>query len=1187
MLLKKVEIFGFKSFADKVDINFGGGITAIIGPNGCGKSNIVDAIRWALGEQRPRFLRGNRMEEVIFNGSERRDPLGMAEVTLTLDNSDGLLPIEYEEVTITRRLFRSGESEYLINKTPCRLMDIETLLMDTGIGPHSYSVIEQGMVEAILSEDPEDRGKLFEEVAGITKYKARRKTALQKLDAVEHDLVRIRDILSEVEHRVEGLERQVRKAERYQTYRRQVRELELKLASRRYGLLEEEARPLLEEEERLKDQVSALAARLRRGEGEVERLRAELMEVEGRLGELGRRMRDMERRAHGLKEELAVLSERIAAAEAVSERAGEELKGIERRLGEVREDLEVVRGELERGEGERGKLLEAQKALRVDVEALKERCRQRRQAIEVLRREEAALVELLFKKGGEIERKESQREGVRVRLRELGQERAHLEGGLRKTRKRRAEVEAQIKVIREELAGKQKDREALAAEVEAKQKELRDLHRRGDELEAQLSSLREQLAFWRRMQAQYEGYSEAVRALLLESPLKGKVVGVLGDLIEVDEPFVRAIETALGPYLEAIVVPRAGLVREAVTFLRRKKVGGRVRFVVLDRVVDSSPPEDPPELLGLKARVLDVVQAQGRVKTWLEGLLGRVMLVDSLETALALGPGWGGITEDGFWVRTDGEVWGGRADKGGQGLLSRKLRIGRIEGEIFRYRGELKEVREAVRRTTSERNKLESRRFTSDEEIEELGKRLLRLDQERTQKAFEERQVQERAQRLEEEERSLKEVLDRLQVELVQDGLERAELERKKGKLAVQVAEQEEALARGEVVRAERLEALHGVQVELASAEERLGSLRRELRRLEGMEGELLEAQRRRQKERDEGEARMRAFRARRESAKRELEEITRALRKAEDEYKVLEKSRISLQGKLAASEEEVRRNRAEYEEARSRAHEVEGRLSQLRVEAQELWARMQEKYGVDLRKVEPPEGPFDPDMAGREIARLQERIEAMGPVNLGALEEYRSEKERYEFLARQQDDLLEARDTLRQTIVELNRKARRQFMDTFERVRGHFRESFVRFFGGGEADLVLSEGDDPLEAQVNIVAQPKGKKLQNISLLSGGEKALAAISLLFALYREKPGPFCILDEVDAMLDDANVKRFVEVLRQFAAETQFLVITHNKGTIEAADALYGITMEEPGVSQLVAVRFEGGEVRAEVSTPVT
>ncbi len=1185
--MKKVEIFGFKSFADKVDINFDRGITAIVGPNGCGKSNIVDAIRWALGEQRPRFLRGNRMEEVIFSGSERRDPLGMAEVTLTFDNSDGLLPIEYEEVTITRRLFRSGESEYLINKTPCRLMDIETLLMDTGIGPHSYSVIEQGMVEAILSEDPEDRRRLFEEAAGITKYKSRRKAALQKLEAVEHDLVRIRDILSEVEHQVESLERQVRKAERYQAYRRQVRELELKLASYRYSLLEEEARPLLEEETRLRDQVSALAARLRRGEGEVERLRAELMEMEGKLGELGGRIRDMERRAHGLKEELAVLSERIAAAEAVSKRAEEELRRIKGRLEEVREDLEGVRGEIERGEGERGKLVEARDAIRVEVEDLEARCRRRRRVIEDLRREESALVELLFKKGGEIERKESQKDGIRIRLRELEQERGQLEGGLRRARKRRAEVEAQIKEVREKLADKQRDREALVAEVKVKQGKLRDLHRKGDELEAQLASLREQLAFWRRMQAQYEGYSEAVRALLLESPLKDKAVGVLGDLIEVDEPFVHAIETALGPYLEAVVLPDSSLVGEAMAFLRRRKVGGRVHFVALDRVVAPSVQEDPPELTGIKAKALDVVRADGAVRTWLEGLLGNVMLVDSLETALALGQGWGGITKDGLWVRRDGEIWWGRTDEGGQGLLSRKLRIAHIEAEIARRREELREVREEIRRVSSERNRLESRRSALDAEIEELGKELLRLDQERTQKAFEERQAQERAQRLEEEESTLREALDRLQMEIVQDGLKRGELERKKGELAARISEEEETLRREEKIRAERLEALNGLRVELASVEERLGSLRRELVRLEGMERELVEAEKRRQKEREEGEARARAFQARRESAEKELEEVTQVLKAAEDEYKILDRDRISLQGRLAASEEEVRRTRAEYEEARSRAHEVEGKLSQLRMEAQELWARMQEKYGADLREVEPPEEPFNPELAEREIVRLQERIEAMGPVNLGALEEYKREKERYEFLAGQQDDLLEARDTLKQTIVELNRKARRQFMDTFERVRGHFRESFVRFFGGGEADLVLSEGDDPLEAQIHIVARPKGKKLQNISLLSGGEKALAAIALLFALYREKPGPFCILDEVDAMLDDANVRRFAEVLKQFSAETQFLVITHNKCTMEAADALYGVTMEEPGVSQLVAVRFEGGEVRAEVSTPVT
>lgn len=1182
MILKRLEIFGFKSFADKVDIDFGEGITAIVGPNGCGKSNIVDAIRWVLGEQRPRFLRGSRMEEVIFNGSERRDPLGMAEVTLTLDNSEGLLPIEYEEVTITRRLFRSGQSEYLINRTPCRLIDLETLLMDTGIGPHSYSVMEQGMVEAILSENPEDRRRLFEEAAGITKYKARRKAALQKLEAVERDLVRIGDIISEVERQVEALERQVRKAERYKAYRSQVRELELKLASYRYGLLEREARPLLEEGEALKDTVSSLAVRLRKGEVEVERLRAELMEVDGELGRLGGSIRDMERKSHGLKEELAVLSERIKAAGVASLRAEEELRRTEGRLSEVGEELEGIRGRISELEDERKRLSEVRDELRGEVEDLEERCRRRRKRIEELRGEEATIVELLFRKGGEIERKESRRDGIRVRLGELQEERAQLKEKLKKTKRRVGEVEVRIRQVKGKLEERRKEREVLSSQLSSKDRELRDLNRRSDEIEARLSSLREQLEFWRRMKAQYEGYSDAVRTLLLESPLKGKAVGVLGDLVDVDESFVRPIEAALGPYLEAVVLPKAEMAREAVAFLRRKKVGGRVRFVALDRL--GSWPEDLPDAPGVRAS--DVVRAEGPVRRWIQFLLGRVILVDSLEEALSLGPGWGGITKDGLWVRPDGEILGGSTDEGGPGLLSRKLQMDRIGARISERRKELEEVEEDVLKVISERDKILSRISLLDTEIEELGRRLLSLDRERAQRTFEERQLEERAGRLEEEEGSLREALERLQVELVQDGLEKGKLERRRAEVGSLIREEEASMEEEEGARAGRLSALHGVQVELASVEERLEGARRELIRLEGMKKELSDAVGRRAEEKVEAEARARAFVARRESAGRELEELTGKLREMEEKYKILDQKRIALQGRLGTSEEEVRRTRTEYEEARSRAHEVEGRLSQLRMEAQEIWARVQEKYGVDVRELEPPDESFEPGLAEREVARLQERIEAMGPVNLGALEEYRREKERYEFLAKQQDDLLEARDTLKQTIVELNRKARKQFMDTFERVRDHFRESFVRFFGGGEVDLVLSEGDDPLEAHISIVARPKGKKLQNISLLSGGEKALAAVALLFALYREKPGPFCILDEVDAMLDDANVQRFVEVLKQFSSETQFLVITHNKCTMEAADALYGVTMEEPGVSQLVAVRFEGGEVKAEINTSV-
>lgn len=1184
MRLSKVELFGFKSFASKLDLRFDNGITAVVGPNGCGKTNVVDAIRWVLGEQRPRFLRGGRMEDVIFNGSEAREPLGMAEVSLTLENTDGVLPIEYDEVTITRRLFRSGESDYLINKTPCRLMDIDNLLMDTGVGPHSYSVIEQGMVEDIISENPADRRRLFEEAAGITKYKARRRAARQRLEAVEGDLLRLGDIIGEVEKQVESLARQVRKAERHQAYQAQVRDLEIQAARYRFWTLHTRAQPLLDEQGALRAQVEEAGATLRKAEADHERRRLELVNVEQDLSTKTERIRERERLLHRRQEEIAVMGERIESLRDVARRAREEAARTQERMERNREERRQVVEE----EQETSRVLSERRARcqqhQQELEVLLREVEEKRRTLEEHRRRALALFDLHMRKSGEEERKKSQRDGAQIRRTELITERRNLQSELEGIQRRRKEIEEELEVVKEQLTGYQTERECLVSELQAQEERLRLLNRRKDGIEAERRALESQLEFWRRMQESYEGYSDGVRALLLESSMEEEIRGVLGNLLDVEGEMADAIESALGSTVQALIVRNAQTVEKALTFLENEgPSGGRTAFICLDRMppVRECPPL--PQGPGIHGRVVDFIQCDEDIRPVVEFLFRDTLMVDTLHTALRLWAEetypWNTVTLNGERTSFWGEIGTGRSGESGKSLLGRRRQIAHLEDEMGDRTAELDRIAEETASALEIIERLSNQRASQDAKIEELGRSLLHLDQERTQRAFEERRLRERSETIGDEQRQVEESIARLEKDIVAGRQELLSLGAEKSELDRRITQEEEALHAEEERRRVRAEEVHRLRVEMASLEEKAGSLQRDVARLSRLEEDYASVMRRHEQEAQNAEAKSEELQRSRTAHQEELQKLTEELQKLEHLRKELDERRVVLQMDTARLSEEIRATRRTYEEVRSRLYELDGQISELRMEAKNLWERMKERHRVDIERTGPLRDEagalVEVDVEGveREVQRLQKRIEGMGPVNLMALEEYQKEKERYEFLTKQRDDLLEAEETLKQTIVEINRRARKQFIDTFIQVRQNFQKTFIRFFGGGEADLILEEQEDPLESEIQIVARPHGKRLQNINLLSGGEKALAAIALLFAIYQVKPSPFCILDEVDAPLDDANIGRFVEVLRQFAADTQFIIITHNRYTMEGADRLYGITMEEPGISQLVSVEL--------------
>ena len=1190
MHLSRLEIFGFKSFANKLDLRMDDGITAVVGPNGCGKTNVVDAIRWVLGEQRPRFLRGDRMEDVIFNGSERREPLGMAEVSLTIENAGGMLPIEYNEVTVTRRLFRSGESTYLINRTACRLMDIENLLMDTGIGPHSYSVIEQGMVDAIISDNPEDRRRLFEEAAGITKYKARRKSALQRLSATEEDLLRIGDIIGEVERQVGSLGRQVRKAERYQTYRNQLRALEIRTARFRLGRLHREIEPLLDAGKTSKEKLEGLSAALRKKEAESEKLRLELLSLEKEVGEKDGRIRDLDRALHQRGEEMAVWRERIGALKNLIARTQTEEKRIQTRLVEAR----IERDSARKNEAEAAQILSERvreaTTLEKALDQLEQRVAKKRNALEQKRKAVADLFGLHVRKMSEQEQRKSQLSGIRTRLGELAKEREGLESERSRIRERQEEVAERIAHLKDRLAEEQAERARLVGELSENENRVRELHRNRDSLEAEQRAGEEQMDFWRRMRESYEGYSESVRSLLLDSPVADRIRGVIGDLIDADEHVAPAIEHALGPLLQALVIEDTRTVRHALKFLDNAHAG-RTIFLPLDRISPSGSSPPLPQAPGVLGLVEKLVHCDRDIAPVVRALFKDTLMVDTLEHALSLSEhengDWNAITLKGEKISCRGEIVGGA----GQGarkelLLGRSRRIETIEKSLTKKSDQLEAILREITLIQEDMKKQSAARLLLDEKIEQTGREVLLLEQKKVQGDFEEKRLSERAASLDGEEQNLKRTIAQLDQELSAGKQALTQLSARKTRLESALSEEEKTLPAEEGQRREAGAVVHQLQVDIAATEQKTESLGRDVRRLEETIAEYERTKTRHHEEAEEAGESIEELQHRIETGDEAHQAASEKLRLLEASREKLDRRRLTLQQQSGTWEEELRTMRKNQEAVRSTLYDQDGRISELRLEAKNLYTRIQERYKIELEHMEPleDEDTFDPDDAEREIQRLRERIERIGPVNLAALDEYNKEKERYEFLTRQRDDLVEARDTLGQTIVEINRRARKQFIETFEEVRRNFQNTFEKFFGGGQADLSMEEKDDPLDAEVRIAVRPRGKRFQHLSLLSGGEKALTAIALLFAIYQKKPGPFCILDEVDAPLDDANIGRFTEVLKQFAADTQFIMITHNKRTMEASDRLYGITMEELGVSQLVSVKFgeDGDAERAEV-----
>ncbi|MFU8857330.1 MAG: chromosome segregation protein SMC [Deferrisomatales bacterium] len=1183
MKLKKLALFGFKSFPEPTELVFHEGTTAIVGPNGCGKSNIVDAIRWVMGEMSAKGLRGDSMEDVIFSGSESRKPLNLCEVTLTLAEVEGHLPERFgsfHEVAVTRRLHRSGESEYLINKVPCRLRDVTELFMDTGVGRRAYSVVEQGRIETLLSAKPRDRRFLIEEAAGITKYRSRKEETVRKMEHTAQNLARLGDVIGEVRREMNVLKRQAARAEAFRRLRGEKRALERDLSvSAWHGLRlgSAEARQAVRALETAVAEARARAGRLEAGleKGRVQlldeerafesaqkgvyHLRNQITQREGRVEFLQREAEGLARRAQGSREEARELEARRGDLQGEAQALEEELQRVAERIAG------------------RGRLLTDLTAQHAEALALQQAAE--RGLDEETRAEVALLGELTRVRHG-LEHALRQRQDVARRLEGMGRQGEEVAARLREVgaeQGRREEELGTAERVRDLARG---DRVRLEEELQSLRGESELLRRGVEEARRELHTDQSRLKGLEQLKDSLEWYGAGVKAILAEARSGGRngVHGVVADAISAPAEYEAALEAALGERLQYVIVesPERGL--EGVRRLKEKRAG-RSSFAPLSlREVSESVFPKGGET-GARGPLLDLVTVTPAYEGLARCLLGDVFVVETLEQAVRLWEANGIratlVTLEGETLSPEGVISGGTAGAAGPGLLQRNRQIRELRERVRGLAVELGAREAALAENDARFRDLSARLETAREEMHRCELQVVHAAKDLTQ-------LRERRERLEERREAMELERDDLWAEGGRWETEAAALEVEKARLLC--LQEEEASRREDRERAlahlrDRVRAAHEdltrLQVDEASDRERRDGLGERIRALRTSLENVSRRVVRLGEEALECECTREARVGELERVVREAEVLRTELERQEARVSELGQRLDTRRGELTAEERSASQARRDVDALQKRHGEAELGLRDLELRCESLSERFRERLGGDL-ETEAGAGVgegFDPEAAETRVRALGAELEAFGEINLLAIEEHEERKNRYEFLEAQRRDLEESLASLKQAIQRINRVSRERFAETFEKVSRTFQGLYPQLFQGGEARLVLTDPEDVLETGIDIVARPAGKRPQHISLLSGGEKALTAVALIFSIFLVKPSPFCILDEVDAPLDEANIGRFCELLRSLSGASQFFLITHNKSTMEAARHLYGVTMGEPGVSRAVSVRL--------------
>lgn len=1175
MFLKRVEIIGFKSFAERIGVDFVPGVTAVVGPNGSGKSNITDAIRWVLGEQSAKSLRGAKMEDVIFAGSDSRKPLNFAEVTLILDNSKNLFPLDYTEISVTRRVFRSGESIYLLNGQQCRLKDITNVFMDSGLGKEAFSIISQGRVDEILNSRPEDRRSIFDEAAGVLKYRTRKRKAEHKLFETSDNLDRVLDILKELDIRIEPLKIQAEAASRHAELSKEVREIDIRLLNYDAGKLRLQLEEKTKAVQQQKQEKDELLAKIEERETITAKLKESLDEKEARLETLqkklvkasaesemweGRRLLSAEKERNTSiqierieKELIALQQERTDLIEKLAE-SNKNLTQLNKEFDQVNEEVNITTQMLKRSVTETEQEIENLKSAYIDQ--LNEEA--------TIRNELKHIDERLIGEKTSSQKIIEQTATLRIKLEQHQEEKQKRQAKLTEIRKTVRSATENYKSSMESLKVEEKD-------LNHKQQLMQQAYNKQHEMQGRLRALQS-------LEADFSGFYSGVKEVLLAREHQ-KITGIEGavaELMTVEQAYMKAVETALGGAMQHIITASEASARAAINYLKTQNKG-RATFLPLDVIRSRSIQpsvlhtiQDHSEFVGIASKLVSVSSTYQNI---IDNLLGNVIVAKTLKGASTIAKivsyRHRVVTLDGDIVNAGGSLTGGGTQKrssvfsrrvelesltkqvttmetsierGDKQISDVKMKVAEYmqKAEEFRKQTETLQLEQAAIEASVREIDLALQSVQSDLDAVELGRRGAentgtQLVQQKT--ALEARHVE------------LKKTLTTLQAEI--DTLERlaADWRTEEAALTKQLGELRERAAILREQRSYQSRAISDMESTKESITKKIEQHKKELAYLRNLDEAHVSA----------------------EEIIERIDEATKIKEKAEQDMIALRKEREMNTASLTEQESALQLVRKNAEEVSALLHEATVELSRIEVQYEALTNRLLTEYGlrVDLTLME----AFNEEESRYTLARLQSELLEIGPINPGAIEEYEEVFARHQFLTEQRNDLLAAKETLQEAMTEMDHEMTVRFSTTFEAIQHQFRQVFQEMFGGGNADLVLTDPTNILQTGVDILARPPGKKMQSLSLLSGGERALTAISLLFAIIEVRPVPFCILDEVEAALDEANVIRYSNYLKRVSDKTQFIVITHRKGTMEGADVLYGITMQESGVSKVISVKL--------------
>ena len=1167
MYLKSVELVGFKSFAEKTRLEFEPGMTSIVGPNGCGKSNVSDAIRWVLGESRPTAIRGSSMEDCIFNGTDSHKPLGMAEVSLTLGDCDKSFDLGLNEVSITRRVFRSGESDYFINKKACRRKDIQRLFMDTGIGTDAYSVMEQGKIDRVLSSRPDDRRAVFEEASGITKFKTDKQEALRKLEQTEANLLRLADVIREVKRQIISLQRQAGKAQRFKVLQEELRALDIYSTRHRLKQLSARIEEVRAQLEVFRVKVDETHHRISTANGETDALRAELQQLENAIGAAMDDSMRVKNELERAQQTIRTNAERITELSTLAQQNTKESEEAKSRLTQHRASLDEVVQMMQSAEAERlaaKNELETATARQRETEA---QVHASRESLNRLRNDSMTLDQRIGRLQNELSEIDAKERASVIRKEQLASEKISLERALASYEERRTQMAAKAEEYKQSVADQQeamaelRDRRSSAAEkIQTLEKEISELQRKLADKNARLEMV---------FEARKEGFPAGAQHLL--DRRDENIVGPLAEQFTAASGFETALEAVLRPWMDALVVRTRSGARNVLTLLAEGNQGA-VRLLAAEGDAPAGAAE---------GSLLKQISCADEVRPLAARLLANVFIAENLQAIpLTLPAGSIFVTKRGELLTAEGaaELW--KPEEGEVNPLSRHHLREQLQNDIQALEKGLSDKRRMLEALRAEQNGTGDALEAAQRELDERRRSLAVQEGESQVIARELKQARDRVETVTYEFDALMQKQGSGEDRRTAVAREGAEARDKLAQTRQQISTHTEALNALEEQRAEVLTATSECRVQYSQHEQRIESLKSRRQPLEARLKEFQELIEERTRGVNSYQQRIAQLKAASSDAEGKLDDLLEAVASAEQKLAEARQVREVRTAALSEREQILRVLQSELESMQGSKTKLEVELAEQRMRHQNSIDRLTSTWHITpdqlAREPEPKwENGVEPPMEEIETMAAEHRakLEAIGPVNLVAIEEHAELEERFAFLSQQEADLISAKDQLVEMIKKINLTTTELFKDTFDKVNENFGIIFEQLFGGGAAKLVLVDETDVLESGIEIIARPPGKKLQTISLLSGGERTMTAVALLFALFKVKPSPFCVLDEMDAALDEANVGRFVKMVKGFLNQSQFILITHSRQTIAAADVIYGVTMPNRGVSRVMSMKF--------------